>query len=104
MNIAALIAIIATFGFDAYTVETESHVYAFSYASAPGVFGHPAAEAIYSVESGYLTVRGPGGAYERKILCDTHGDNECPSCTGAGFVNSWPDTSHMPDQCRVLGY
>ena len=51
MNIAALIAIIATFGFDAYTVETESHVYAFSYASAPGVFGHPAAEAIYSARS-----------------------------------------------------
>ena len=86
MNIAALIAIIAAFGFDAYTVETESHTYAFSYASAPGVFGHPAAEAIYSAESGILTVRGPGTAYERQITCNAHGDNECPACTGAGLI------------------
>lgn len=82
MNIAALIAIIAAFGFDAYSVETESHVYAFSYAPTPGCYGHPIASASYSVESGILSVSGPNTSYEKQILCKAHGDDECPVCHG----------------------
>jgi len=82
MNIAALIAIIAAFGFDAYPVETDTHIYAFSYATAAGTNGHPKAEAAYSFESGILSVKGPNASYEKQILCKAHGDDECPMCHG----------------------
>ena len=85
MTLAALTAIITSFGLTPYTVETESHIYAFSLETAPGTFGHPKAAAAFSFESGYLIVNAPGVNYEKKIICDAHGDNECPACTGAGL-------------------
>ena len=51
MTLAALSAIITSFGLTPYTVETESHIYAFSLETAPGTFGHPKAAAAFSFES-----------------------------------------------------
>lgn len=86
MNITALIAIVASFGFTAYTIETDAHIYAFSYAPTLGCYGHPIASAVYSFESGVLSVSGPNTNYQKQITCTAHGDNECPACTGAGLI------------------
>ena len=39
----------------------------------------------HDAEPGYLSVNAPGVNYEKKIICDAHGDDECPACTGAGL-------------------
>ena len=84
MTLAALVAIIESYGLTPYTVEADSHIYAFSLETTPGTLGHPKAGATFSFESGYLSVYAPRVSYERQVTCTAHGDDECPACTGAG--------------------